>query len=316
MLIYLLHPAHRHHLDIELRRTYPLLIVFGNKDPLKPQLLGLGYPLFDPVHRPDLTTQPYLPRKTDPRGQRYILVGTEQGAKNGKIDGGVLHLQTTRNIEKDILYPKMKTTPLLQHRQQQLQPAQVEPAHRPLRRAIYRLGHQRLHLDQQRPQPFDRRGNGNTTQLLLPLRDQQLTRIADTPHAALGHFIDPQLSRTAKTILQRPEDAIGIMTVTLELQNSIDHMLEYFRTRNASILGNMTDQKHRRIGLLCKTLEFGRAFPDLADTARGGFDVGRLQGLDGIHDHQLRTKFPYLLEDHLCRSLRYKIKIIVADIQP
>ncbi len=76
--------------------------------------------------------------------------------------------------------------------------------------------------------------------------------------------------------------------VTLELQDSVHHMLQDLRSGNTTIFGDMPYQEYWCLRVLGKTLKLRRTFPDLGDTARGRFDIGRLQRLNRVYDDKTR----------------------------
>src|SRR6185437_2376201 len=289
MPVHLFDAAHGYHFDIEFCSGKRFLVVFADEDALEPEFLGFGYPLFDTVDRTDLPTEANFAGKTHPGRERRIFIGAQQGTEDGEVDGRVFYFESACDVQKDIFHAKMKTTSFFEYREQQLETAEIETAHRSLRCSVYGLRHQGLYFDQQRAKPFYRGGDGDAAQRFFFLRDQQLAGVAHAAHALLRHFIDAQFRRAAKTIFQGPKDAVGIMPVAFELKDRVDHVLQHFWACDASVFGNMSYKEHGSMRLFGKTLKFGRAFPDLGDASRGRLDVWRLQGLDRIDDHQLRA---------------------------
>ena len=57
------------------------------------------------------------------------------------------------------------------------------------------------------------------------------------------------------------------MAVAFKLENCIHHMLEYLRTCDLAVFGNMPDQENRSIALFRKAEQLSGTFPYLGYTA-------------------------------------------------
>ena len=90
-------------------------------------------------------------------------------------------------------------------------------------------------------------------------------------------------------------------------------MFEEFRTRDRSVLGDMSDQEDGRAGFFGEALEFGGAFPDLGNTARGCIQERGLQGLDGVDDDQSGFYLTDLLEDLAGGCFGEQVEVVVTQ---
>ncbi len=117
-------------------------------------------------------------------------------------------------------------------------------------RAVGSSAHQRLRLNQERAYTLDSGRDGDTTQTLVVLREQQLGGIAHLAQTGLDHLIDAQLGSTAKTVLDASQNTVHVALITFELDHRVDDMFQNLRAGNASLLGDMPNQKYRRPRLL------------------------------------------------------------------
>src|SRR3546814_5250422 len=54
----------------------------------------------------------------------------------------------------------------------------------------------------------------------------------------------------AETVLHRPQHAILVAALALEIENGVDHVLQHARACDLSVLGDMADQHQRRARFL------------------------------------------------------------------
>ena len=82
-----------------------------------------------------------------------------------------------------------------------------------------------------------------------------------------------------------------VVPVALELEHTVDQMLEDTRSGDRSVLRHVADQEQRDAGLLPDAQQSSGGLPHLRDGARGRPDVGRVQRLHRI-DHADRRPLP------------------------
>jgi hypothetical protein len=75
-----------------------------------------------------------------------------------------------------------------------------------------------------------------------------------------------------------------VVAVALELEHAVDQVLQHARPCDGPVLGDVTDEDRRDAGLLCDPEQPRRGFAHLADRARRGAELGRVQRLHRV-DH-------------------------------
>ncbi len=121
--------------------------------------------------------------------------------------------------------------------------------------------------------------------------EKQRRRIGDALQAGGGHLEDPQFVRGAEAVLGGAQGAIEAVAVALELQHSVDHVLEHARAGDRALLGDVADEEDGRAGGLGQAEEAARRFAHLADAARRRGEGVAVQGLHGV-DHDQRRRKP------------------------
>src|SRR5262249_18508645 len=110
------------------------------------------------------------------------------------------------------------------------------------------------------------------------------------------HFEHAQLADCPKPVLHRAHNAMRMMTLSLEVEHSVDDMLQCLRSREASIFRHMADQEHRNVPTLrCKQQLSGR-LANLADAPGSGLEFEREDRLDRIDDDEGRLDASNLVQ--------------------
>jgi hypothetical protein len=102
---------------------------------------------------------------------------------------------------------------------------------------------------------------------------RSLRRIEHRGAGRALHLIDTDLRGRAKAVLDLQEYAVGIVAISLKLEDSIDDMLERLRTRYGAVLSDMPDQEYRYMRILGKALYLSRTLAYLRDAARRRSDI-------------------------------------------
>ena len=127
----------------------------------------------------------------------------------------------------------------------------------------------------------------------MVFRQQKFRRIAHLSETSLLHLINSQFRSTSEAILDATKDAIHIMLVTLKLNDGIDNMFQYLRTRQGSFLIDMSDKDDRDATRLGKSQQGCRTLPHLRHATRTAIHVLGGNRLNGVDDHDVRS---YLLD--------------------
>lgn len=121
------------------------------------------------------------------------------------------------------------------------------------------------------------------------LAQEQFRRIAHLPQAVLTHLIDAQLGGAAEAVLDAAQDAVQVVLVALELENSVHNVLQHLGARDAAFLVDVADEDDRRMRLLGKAQDAGGTLAHLGDAAGRGLQRFGRDGLYGVDDDQVGT---------------------------
>ena len=157
------------------------------------------------------------------------------------------------------------------------------PVADPARHREVGRGHERLDLEQQRPRPLERAGD-RRADLARPRATEELGRIGHADEPAARHLEDAELVRRAEPVLRRPQDAMRVVAVALELEHAVDEVLEHAWARDRAVLRHVPDEDRRDARLLRHAQQARRRLPHLRDRAGRRAELGRVQRLHGV-DH-------------------------------
>jgi hypothetical protein len=79
---------------------------------------------------------------------------------------------------------------------------------------------------------------------------EDLRGVRDADEAGSGHLEDAQLVRRAEPVLDRTQDAVGVVAVAFELEHAVDQVLEDARPRDGTVLRHVADEEGRHAALL------------------------------------------------------------------
>jgi len=204
----------------------------------------------------------------------------------------------------------------LEDGEEELEAAEVEAGHGALRGAVDGRGHEGLHLHEEGAEPFHAGGDGDAAEGFALRMDEDVGGVGDGLHPFARHLVDGQFGGGAEAVLGRPQDAVGVVPVALELKDGVDHVFEELRAGDAAVLGDMPDEEDGCHRLLGEALEFGGALADLGDGAGGRVEEGRVQGLYRVDDDEPGLEPTDLLEDGLRVGLGQEEEAVVLQAQP
>ena len=99
-----------------------------------------------------------------------------------------------------------------------------------------------------------------------------------------GHLEHAELVRRAEAVLDRAQDAVGVVAVALELEHAVDEVLEHARAGDRAVLRHVADEERRDAGLLGDAQEPRRRLAHLRDRAGRRAELGRVERLHRV-DH-------------------------------
>ena len=155
-----------------------------------------------------------------------------------------------------------------------------------------RIGHmagvdQRLHFHQHRSGALPGGHHHTAGDFLLGAGEEDRRRVGDLFQALVGHAEHAQFVDRAKAVLYRPQQTQTAIGLALEIQHGVDHMFEYPRTGQRTLLGHMADQEDRRAALLGEAHQQRRALAHLGYAAGGRGQLFGEDGLDRVDHHHL-----------------------------
>ena len=100
---------------------------------------------------------------------------------------------------------------------------------------------ERLDLEQHRPRPLERAGDGGAD-LALDGAAEELRRLGHADEPGAGHLEDGELVRRAEAVLRRAQDAMLVVAVALELEHAVDEVLEHARAGDRPVLRHVADE--------------------------------------------------------------------------
>src|SRR5581483_4870076 len=128
-----------------------------------------------------------------------------------------------------------------QHGDDHRQAFGVDPGSDTARHRQLALRDKRLHLEQDRPASLERAGDGSAGLALHGLAEE-LRRVGDADEAAARHLEHAELVRRAEPVLGRAQDAVRVVAIALELEDTVDEVLEHARPRHRAVLRHMADE--------------------------------------------------------------------------
>ena len=289
--------------------------MFGYDDLLESQLLGFGDALLDAAHGTYLARQAHLARHAYRRFNLGVHIAREDGTDDAQVDGRIVHPESARDVQEHILLCQFESHTLLQYRQQHVHAPQVKSRGRTLRRTVGRRAHERLRLDEEGTYPLNGRGNGNAAHPLVTVREEQLRRVAHLAQTIATHLVDTQFGRTSETILDAAQDTVHIVLVALKLQHTVHDMLQYLRSRDATLLVDMSDEDSRNVALLGKLQQRGCTFAYLYDATRRRLRRLGRDRLYRVNDDDVRLRLLDVRVNLLQRRLAHDqtVRLRMAD---
>src|SRR5262249_59760785 len=71
---------------------------------------------------------------------------------------------------------------------------------------------------------------------------EQGRRVGHSHEPGAGHLEDAELVRRAEAVLDGAEDAVGVVAVALELEDTVDQVLEHPRPCDRAVLRHVADE--------------------------------------------------------------------------
>ena len=113
-------------------------------------------------------------------------------------------------------------------------------------------------------------------------RPEELGRIRHADEAGRGHLEDAELVRRPEAVLRRPQDAVLVVAVALELEHAVDEVLEHARAGDGAVLRHVPDEDRRDARLLRDPQEPAGRLAHLRDGSGSRAERRRVQRLHRV----------------------------------
>src|SRR5215813_784878 len=273
-----LHRHERYFPRLELTGTS-----LGQDNLVKAHLLRFAEAQFDLTYSPNLAREPNLAQYQRVRVEGAISQRRNQRCADGKIRVGVRQLHAAGHVDEDVASGELYVLLALQHRSQQRDPVAIH-AHRGTARGAVTGGrHQCLDFDQNGTRSVKRRSHYRSGFAERALGQKERGWIRDLHQAASLHLEHANFIGRAEAVLVSPEDAERMSPISLEVQNSVDHVLQNPWSRNCAFFGHVPDQEGGDTRLLRERHQPPGDFSHLSDRSRSAAKVGQIHRLNRVN---------------------------------
>ena len=155
------------------------------------------------------------------------------------------------DVDEHVRRRERKPRVARQHRDDHRQALRVDPRADPPRHREIGRRDERLDLEQQRPRSLERAGDRGAD-LAVDRAAEDLGRVRHADETGAGHLEDAQLVGRAEPVLGRSQDAVRVVALALELEHTVDQVLEHARAGDRTVLRHVTDEYHRHAVLLAR----------------------------------------------------------------
>ena len=236
--------------------------------------------------------RPISPNDGDRRLQRRALGRGDDRERDRQVGAGLVDAHAARDVDEDVRLAERDPRVAREDGDDHREPLRVDagpdaPRHREVGRRD-----ERLDLEQHRPRPLERAGDG-CADLALDGPAEELGRLGHADEPGAGHLEDGELVRRAEAVLRRAQDAMLVVAVALELEDAVDQVLEDARAGDRPVLRHVADEEHRDSRLLGHAQQPRRGLAHLRDRAGRRAELGRVERLHRVDHADLR---PLLLE--------------------
>ena len=227
-------------------------VAFRQKDGLEAEGEGLLDPGQGAARRSGPRRSGRPRRRRRHRADRALFLREETTARTTpRSAAGSSIVEPAGDVEVDVLAPEAEPYLPLDDGQEHRRPEVVEPdGHPPGVAGEQGRRDERLDLGEQRPRSFDRRDDHAPRFLGRPLLEKKGRGIGDGLEARRAHLEDGQLGDRPEPVLQGPQHPVAVVTLALEEEDDIDHVLERFRPGQRTLLGDVPDEERGDVVLL------------------------------------------------------------------
>src|SRR6202171_5063226 len=202
------------------------------------------------THAAHLATQSELANRyqVGPGGPVTFVRGDRQ--RHREVGCRLAQSHPARGVDEDIVLSEVEARPPLQHRDQHVQPVEVDPVDRPARRTEAARSRGTLELHQQGAGPLKRNIYDVADLAQRAVLQEGPAGVADLVHAAVAHLENADLIGGTEAILLAAQDPEAMVPLTFEVEDSVDDVLQHARPRDRPLLVHVTDEEDRDVAAL------------------------------------------------------------------
>ena len=232
-----------------------------------------------------------------------------------QVRRGVGHLHPAGNAREHVGRADGNAAELFEKRKNNRKPLRVDTCGHPLGNGESRLVHKRLRLEEERPRALERAAHDTPGRRRSVLLQKYLARVRHRLKPVARHLEHAYLVGRPEAVLDGAQQAVLVVAVALEVDDSIHHVLEDARARNLAILRHMPDEDGNAPRILREHHQIERAFAKLRRAARSAREIALVDRLYGIDDHDLRLDFLRVFHNLLEARLAQEEHVGTRNVQ-
>ena len=140
-------------------------------------------------------------------------------------------------------------------------------------------------------------------------------RILHLEQTVVAHLEYADLVGRAVAVFRRTQTAERTAGFALKVQHAVHHVLKNFRTCQRALLVNVANNENRHVAVFRVLHQAHRAFLDLRRTAGSSGQIALVNGLNGVHDQDIRLEQFGFVDDLLHVGLREDVQIGRRNVQ-
>ena len=241
-------------------------------------------------HGPNLPGEADFP-PTGKSAEWFVEERGDEGKSQRQVDGRFDHSQPSDQPGIDLPIVEGDASVPGQYCEELVESCRFDPPCASSR--LHQLGwsHQRLHFHQDGPSALDGRYHDRSGHVVPPVAEEHLGGIRHFNQAGGSHLEKTDDVSSSETILEAPKCPEALIGLPLQIEHDIDHVFEMLGPGDAAVLRDVSNEDHRNVLILGKTCQSGATLSHLRNRTRAASDLGGADGLNRIHDEQIRTLF-------------------------
>ena len=218
-------------------------------------------------HAADLARQAHFADGDQIIVDGLIPVGGCHRKHHRQVGAGLVQPQTADDIDVSVKQAQLHAAPLFCNRQQQSGTVKIKTVRRPAGYVEAGFGNKRLNLSKNWPCALHHAGNAGAGCAFRAAFQQHLGGIRYFDQTGVCHFEHADLVGRAEAVLGGPEQTVGGIGITLEIENAVNHMLQHLGAGDVAVLIDMANHKDGDAVLLGHLHHGHSAILHLGDTA-------------------------------------------------